>query len=115
MWLATWSSELGMARKRQIKVERVSATEPSEEEIPKKYRDESWGDWFKGSYAKWWYVLLCVIIDIFLALEISRYLSGSWAYFVPIIVVLILVMLEIYLFHHLWGGLDFLFGNKRLI
>ncbi|NYT12095.1 MAG: hypothetical protein GKC03_06015 [Methanomassiliicoccales archaeon] len=104
-----------MARKRQIKVERVSATEPSDEDIPKKFRDEGWNKWFKESYAKWWYGLLCMIVDLFLALEVSRYLSGSWIYFVPLIVVLILVMLEIYLFHRLWGGLDFLFGDRRLI
>lgn len=115
MWLATRSSELGMARKRQIKVERISATELPEEEVPKKYRDEGWGEWFKESYTKWWYVLLCTIIDSFLALEISRYLSGLWVYFVPFIVVLILVMLEVYLFHRIWGGLDFLFEDRRLI
>jgi hypothetical protein len=115
MWLATRSSELGMARKRQIKVERISATELSEEEVPKKYRDEGWGIWFKDTYAKWWYILLCVMIDSFLAFEISRYLTGSWIYFVPLIAVLIVAMLEVYLFHRIWGGLDFLFGDRKFI
>lgn len=104
-----------MARKRQIQVEKRIETEIIEEYVPEKYKDVSWSDWFKGTYAKWWFIILSISFDLILALEISRHLTGIWSYFLPIMVFIALGMVELYIFHRVWGGLDFLFSNRKFI
>lgn len=104
-----------MARKRKITVEREIGVQEPQEELPEKYKDQSWGDWARGTYAKWWYVLLSITADLFLGLEIARHLTGALGVALPIIVVLSLAAIELYLYHRLWGGLDFIFRSKRYL
>ncbi len=103
-----------MAKKRRIVLDRRSESEEPED-VPERYRDSGWSEWVRGSYAKWWYVILSMFVDIFVALEVSHHLSGSWALILPIFMIIVLVGVEIYLYHRLWGGLDFLFGDRRFL
>jgi len=105
-----------MAKKRRIEVEdRKEPVSEGKDDIPKKYRDTSWGDWFRGTYARWWYVVICMFIDLILALEISRFLPDPWLYLIPVMLVITLTMMEVYVFHRIWGGLDLIFGDRRFL
>jgi len=102
-----------MAKKRRIEVER--SEEPEEIDVPDKFKESSWSEWVRNSYAKWWYGILCMFLDLLLAIEISNRLYAPWNYFIPTIVVILLLIIELYIFHRIWGGLGILFENKKFL
>jgi len=94
-----------MARKRLIIIEKKEEANISEDsvEIPEKYKDSEWGVWTKNTYAKYWFALVCLLLDSFLGLEIARQTSGSLSVSIPILVVVVLVFAEAWIYLRLWG------------
>ncbi len=46
-------------------------------------QEESWSEWFKGTYARYWYVLFCMFVDVVVVLEVYNridglHLASSW-------------------------------------
>ncbi len=103
-----------MAKKRSIKVRKKrdkedAESELSDDEVPEKYIDEGWKHWLQNTYAKAWYGVGCAFIDVIVSLEVSRQVSGSLSTSLPILVFVLLVVIELYIYHRLWGGLKILF------
>ncbi len=103
-----------MAQKRRIGVERSGGSEEIED-VPERFKESTWSEWARHSYAKWWYGILCMFVDLLLALEISSQLTEPWNYFIPTLVIVPLLVFELYVYHRLWGGLDILFGGRRFL
>jgi hypothetical protein len=84
-----------MAQKRVL---RTTGRPPEQEDD----EEETWGEWAKGSYARAWYILLCIFIDAFVFLEVG---TGdtfvSWG--LGLIVLILIIMAEAYIFVKLWG------------
>jgi hypothetical protein len=97
-----------MAQKRRIMVEREREPD-GEKDIPERFKDSSWSEWARGTYARWWYGLLCLFIDVMVALELSAYIPADWSIPLLSFTVLTLIIIEIYIYRKVWGGLDFLF------
>lgn len=86
-----------MARKRLIKV-----NPPVHTEI-EVHQDESWSEWGKRKYARYWFILSCFFINIFVVLEVLRREELPYRYGVAAALTLFLVLVEIYSFRKLWG------------
>ncbi|MEM2979670.1 MAG: hypothetical protein QW083_04490 [Methanomassiliicoccales archaeon] len=93
-----------MAKKRviRVKVEEKSdeASQTHEEkEVP-------WGVWLRKTYTKYWYVVSCMFLDSFLALEIARS-YGDVLGASPIAIILVAVVaVEVLLYTKLWPRED---------
>jgi len=103
-----------MARKRLILVER-GPEEPAPEDLPEKYRDIGWKDWLRGSYAKAWFIVIAFFVDVIAVLEIAGFFEGSLGIAFSLVCLVLLVLVELYLFHVWWGGLSFLFRGRRFL
>lgn len=104
-----------MAKKRPIKVRKKEedsevSTEPElSDEIPDKYVDRGWKHWLQNTYAKVWYAVGCAFVDVIVPLEISRQVTGTLATSLPLLALAVLILVELYIFHWIWGGLEILF------
>jgi RsiW-degrading membrane proteinase PrsW (M82 family) len=63
---------------------------------------EDFVSWVKGTYAKWWYGLLCLFIDAFVLVTLWESLDTSFIAEVLIMTLLILVTLEYIVYRKLW-------------
>ncbi|MFP4197552.1 MAG: hypothetical protein ACLFS6_07875 [Methanomassiliicoccales archaeon] len=63
----------------------------------------------KGPYAQVWYLIACFFLDVIVPLEISRHFDLTWAAFFSLIALFPLLILQMYLFKRIWGGLEFIF------
>jgi hypothetical protein len=92
-----------MAEKRRIKVSGPEQKEiEGEDELPRKFRDMTWKEWFKQDFARYSFVALCVGIDVLFGLEVMYLIAGmgslGFALFLAI-----MVPLEVLIYLHLWG------------
>ena len=60
-----------MAQKRRVEVE---AKPPPSEEVPEEL---GWRDWFLKRYARAWYWVGCLFLDVIIFLEMQRLLSTN--------------------------------------
>jgi hypothetical protein len=86
-----------MATKRPIKVN------PQVKQETVEPQEESWSDWLQKSYARYWYLVLCLFIDSMIALEILRHEELSFRYGLVGAVMLLVVLLEYFVYRQLWG------------
>lgn len=92
-----------MAQKRRIDSEaEAPAMDEEEEEIPEKYRDRGWKHWLRYSYARYWYALFCIFLDVMLPLELHRIMTGSLQVVVPTFVLCALVAVQVVIYMRLW-------------
>jgi hypothetical protein len=63
---------------------------------------EDFVSWVKGTYAKWWYGLLCLFIDAFVSITLWESLDTPLIAEVLILTILILVTLEYIVYRKLW-------------
>lgn len=95
-----------MARKRLIKIEQESL-EPkpvpeSDETSSNENKEESWSTWFKRTYARYWYVIGCGFLDVIATLETARNSPPGYSLTLPIMLLLVLIIAELYLYTKIW-------------
>ncbi|MCU0862064.1 MAG: hypothetical protein MUE65_07075 [Methanomassiliicoccales archaeon] len=92
-----------MAQKRRLDSEAEALPmEEDDEDIPEKYRDRGWKHWLRHSYARYWYAILCVFLDVMVPLELYRSMTGSSQVVVPAFVLCALVALQVVIYMRLW-------------
>lgn len=92
-----------MAEKRRIEISGQGQNEEQEkEELPRKFKDISWREWFKVDFARYCFVALVLAIDILFGLEVMRIFPevGSLGF---AIFLAITVPLEVLIYLYLWG------------
>ena len=91
-----------MAKKRLL---RVDASDSEEERTPEEEppREKTWEEWLRGTYSKYWYFVICLFIDVIVAIEIGKAVENPWSYFLPLIVVGLMVLLQWQLYLRIWG------------
>lgn len=99
-----------MAFKRRISTKAKTSKEDDADpdvggnDVPiRERRDPGWRYWLTHEYAKYWYLLGSMFLDIFLLLEAYTQYSEGVAGVVIVIVVIGLVLLEVWGYGHLWG------------
>jgi hypothetical protein len=87
----------GMAQKRVIRTTGRPSEQDDEED------EETWGEWAKRSYARAWYILLCIFIDLFILLEVANGDTFiSWG--LGLIALFIVIAVEVFIYTKLWGA-----------
>jgi hypothetical protein len=75
-----------------------------EKDIPvRQRRDRGWSYWITHEYAKYWYLLGAMFLDLFLFLEAYTQYSESVVSVVLVIAVIGLILLEFWSYRYLWG------------
>ncbi len=94
-----------MAKKRRVetKPEGSKQEEPSEDELPLRFQDLSWPDWFRMVLSSRLYALACVAFDVFFGLELARALGNELSW-VALPVVAFLSAVEVTVYLYLWGS-----------
>lgn len=96
-----------MARKRRILIERrleesiEDDLEP--QDVPEKYRDMSWKEWLRGPFARTWFVVLSLFLDVILILEINRVVDGVAGMAISFTLLVPLLVCEVFLYRLWWG------------
>jgi len=75
---------------------------PSTEPEPE--LEESWSDWLKGTYARYWYVLFCMFVDVVVGLEIYNRVDGLTGIIMTVVVLAVLVALQVLIYLKAWGA-----------
>jgi UDP-N-acetylmuramyl pentapeptide phosphotransferase/UDP-N-acetylglucosamine-1-phosphate transferase len=86
-----------MATKRVLR-----KTAPSAEPQPE--LEESWSDWLKGTYARYWYVLFCLFVDVVVGLEIFNRIDGVTGIVLAAVAVAALIALQVFIYVKAWGA-----------
>jgi len=86
-----------MATKRVLR-NVAPSTEPEHE------LEESWSDWLKGTYARYWYVLFCMFVDVVVGLEIYNRVDGLTGIIMTVVVLAVLVALQVLIYLKAWGA-----------
>jgi hypothetical protein len=88
-----------MAEKRRI--EQGSGTRQPEDELDED-RSEAFGEWLKGTYSRYWYGLACLMVDIFVPIEVANRFQSP---LLPIVLIILLVGLigaEFIIYRRIW-------------
>jgi hypothetical protein len=95
-----------MARKRVIKIEEKgepkSHVNDNGEGLRSPAKDVGWVVWLKGTYLKYWYAVGCFFIDTLLALELPKAHYGSAISAVLLLVFLLLIAAQVYVYMQIW-------------
>ncbi len=94
-----------MAKKRRIiESESGRAARESEEkqETEVGRKGQSMGEWFRSTYAKYWFVILSIAADVFGGLQFASLLSGSLGVIAALVFLAAAIVVEILLFRRLW-------------
>jgi polyferredoxin len=84
-----------MASKRALKSVEIQG----QEEEP----DESWRTWFLGTYAKYWFFILCLFVDSMIGLQVFLSLDGLLGIVVTMVALAILILFEVLVYRRYWG------------
>ncbi len=77
---------------------------PEEQAVKLVRKHLPWKDWLLADFLRYWYVLACLALDVFLPLQIARWLHADSAYGILGLVVLLalLVYLETRMYIWIW-------------
>jgi hypothetical protein len=98
--------EVAMANKRRVVVEKKTIAPAPREGEP---RTMSWSDWLIRRYARYWYWVGMLFMDMAVFLEMQRSLGGHILVAMIAVVAVVAVQFAIYL--RLWGS-GALFGEQ---
>jgi hypothetical protein len=87
-----------MATKRVLR-NTAPQTEPQPE------LEESWSTWLRGTYARYWYVLFCMFVDVIVGLEVYTRIDGLIGIILAMVVLVALVAVQVYIYLKAWGAL----------
>jgi len=86
-----------MAQKKKIDKNVVAGEPDSEEED-----EEPLGEWLIGTYARWWYGLACLVVDLFVPLEVAHRFPSPLLPIVLIVLYVCLVAAEYVIYRRIW-------------
>ncbi len=86
-----------MATKRVLR-NTAPPTEPQSE------LEESWSAWLRGTYARYWYVLFCMFVDVVVGLEIYIRIDGFTGIILVMVVLVALVAVQVHIYLKAWGA-----------
>lgn len=97
-----------MARKRSIEVEEESVavehtSEDSHELQTTEKAYESWHAWFRKTYARYWYIVGCIFVDLLVSLEVARISPKEYSVGFSVFLFLVLALIEMFLYARVWG------------
>jgi hypothetical protein len=85
-----------MARKRRLSV-------PIRSSEPVQFRYQTWTEWLKETFIRYWFAVIALLIDIFLSLEVMRHQELSFRVELAAIIFVVLLAVEITVYLFLWG------------
>ena len=86
-----------MARKRRIVVTRPMEIEPL---LYPEDEEKGWGEWFKQTYARYWFAIGSIFIDIMVALSLADIFDGIS---IPLFALIALAVVEVTIYLRIWG------------
>jgi hypothetical protein len=92
-----------MAQKRRIEGGAPQAPPAADNRDEAAEEPDDFVSWVRWSYSKWWYVLLCLFIDLFIPVTLWEYLETKLIAEVLILTLLILVALEYVVYRLIWS------------
>ncbi|MBU1915340.1 MAG: hypothetical protein ABIE25_00425 [Thermoplasmatota archaeon] len=75
---------------------------PEEQAVKLVRKHLPWKDWLLADFLRYWYVLGCLALDVFLPLRIARWLHADSAYSILGLVVLLLVLVYLETRTYIW-------------
>jgi hypothetical protein len=66
--------------------------------------EENWSTWLKGTYARYWYVLFCMFVDVAVVLEVYYRIEGLTGIILAMVVLAALIAVQVYLYLKAWGA-----------
>ena len=101
-----------MAEKRRLRVSgQDQIEEETEEGPPRKYQDIGWKEWLKVDFARYWFVVIALMIDLLFGLEAANTISGMGSLGLAIFLA-IAIPAEVFLYIYIWGKKGILKSNK---
>lgn len=92
-----------MAEKRRLRVsEQNQIEEENDEDLPRKFKSIGWKEWLKEDFARYWFVVIALMIDILFGLDAAKWVSGMGSLGSAIFLA-ISIPIEVYLYIYLWG------------
>ena len=94
-----------MAKKRRIiESESGRAARESEEkrETTVTRKSQGIGEWFRSTYARYWFTLLSIAADVFGGLQIVSLVSGGLGVIAALVFEAAAIVFEIFLYRRLW-------------
>ena len=70
---------------------------------PIQYRYQTWNEWLKETFIRYWFAVVALLADIFISLEVLRHQELSIRVELAVIVFVILLAVEITVYLFLWG------------
>jgi hypothetical protein len=92
-----------MAKKRMLRVKVSDSEEMAPQEEDEAVRESTWKEWIRGTYSRYWYFVICIFVDVSLALELGRAVIYPWSYFLPLIIGGAMILTEWRLYLKIWG------------
>ncbi|MCG7840290.1 MAG: hypothetical protein MIO87_00100 [Methanomassiliicoccales archaeon] len=93
-----------MAKKRVIIV-----TKEEEEEAEPLHSKRSmqasipWPEWTKLYFLRYWYFVVCALIDTFVPLEVYRLIDESYDYVAAFLLLAVFLLVQVFIYLRLWG------------
>ncbi len=93
-----------MARKRRLPShENGPEDDDSPPDIPERYREKTWAQWAREDLSRYWYGVLCVLIDSLFTLELAYHVQESHPIWLTVMVLLIpLGVAEVIIYWWVW-------------
>jgi hypothetical protein len=66
--------------------------------------EESWSDWLKGTYARYWYVLFCMFVDVVVGLEMYNRVEGLTGIILAVAVLAVPIAMQVLIYLKAWGA-----------
>jgi hypothetical protein len=91
-----------MADKRRIELNPRPTAPPTEERPEGDDDDPSWKEWFRHDFLRYCFFALSLAALVFIPLEISRDIRGNEGLIFAVIAVVVLIVLEFFIYRMLW-------------
>lgn len=93
-----------MAKKRVVEVDAPlpEAGEDEPKDIPEKFIDKGWKEWFVADWLRYWFFLSCILLDAFVGLQLAYSVTGEFSVVVFFIFILAAVVGEYFLYSRFW-------------
>ena len=67
------------------------------------YRYQTWNEWLKETFIRYWFIVLAILSDIFICLEVLRHQEISFRVELAGIIFVVMSALEIVAYLFIWG------------
>ena len=92
-----------MAEKRVIRSEVKDQGDEAGGEGPGPIAGPAWSEWWKGTYAMYWFIIGALALDVFMALQVNASLDWPYSLYLSVLLLIVLIFLQYRLFVYLWG------------